>query len=60
MMAVERQNSLDLDLTKFPLLALTLEESDTSDPDGFYDEETDTWSHRNWLGWTPKKHNEEN
>jgi hypothetical protein len=45
-MADQLQNRPDLDLTQFPLLALTLEESEASDPDGFYDEETDTWSHR--------------
>jgi hypothetical protein len=58
-MSEETASHGNLDLTRFPLLALTLEESDACEPDGFYDEETDTWSHRNWLGWTPKKHNEE-
>ncbi len=49
-----------VDLTKFPLIGMTLERVEDGEPDGFYDEATDTWSHRNWFAFSPKKSNEEN
>jgi hypothetical protein len=58
-MAKQRRKHPDFDHAQFPLLAITLEESDAREPRGIYDPETDTWSHRDWGDQTPKKHNEE-
>jgi hypothetical protein len=56
----EHSHKPDLDPARFPLLALTLEVSGDQEPVGFYDPETDTWSHRHWSDQSPQKHNKEN
>jgi len=56
----DRNEQPAIDLTKFPLIAMTLEQVRESDLKGHYDEETEMWSHRDWFAFSPKKSNEEN
>lgn len=41
------------------LLEYLFEELDVSDPNGVYDSESHTWTHRNWIQFSPVKQNQE-